>query len=663
MAAKSQNVGGENPEFILRDFQGMNCIAAREDIDDNEFYWCENAIPVAAGALYPVPSPLSITSVTAETGAPTYTMTFNAGGIDYGFSVWSHSGNGYVTNLSGLGSPPYQSTHIISGLTSGQTSATQYSNQGLLIVDPSGFWDWNVTTPATLTPQYYGAAIPTLLQSKTFSGATTLKLAIGGGAGGSGATFQTTYQVVGVQLTNGGTGYAVGDTLNLTDSNPTTTAQIIVATISGGGATGPITAITLASGGAYPGPDTTTTGVVTGPSGSVSTTTGSGTGATFTTHVQAVSLDVLTRGFGYTTAIEVSDVTSTNFAVDTWSVSTSGVIGGTSIATYAGRVWIGLSRTVYFTDINSYYSFGGVGGSFFIPDSYLHDNITALFAANNYLYIFGDTSVDALSNVTVTGGVTFFSRINVTASVGTSTPCSIFAYYRAIVFYHASGFYLLAGATPEKISDKISGILPEIVAATGTTTYPLVYGCQVIIQGELCAVMQFCFLDVFTQGGASRNLLALFFRGRWWVSSFVTTSSPPAMFSVDQSGEPTIYAWDGDALYRLFATGTSTWLLKTKLWDGGAPTHDKQSINAAVGGNWAGNAVTGITMSCDTEVGSSEATVSPIVVQSQGYHFAVGSVNEGGTQYLGMTVTGSTDMTQIRMLALRGKTDARDKLQ
>jgi hypothetical protein len=47
---------------------------------------------------------------------------------------------------------------------------------------------------------------------------------------------------------------------------------------------------------------------------------------------------------------------------------------------------------------------------------------------------------------------------------------------------------------------------------------------------------------------------------------------------------------------------------------------------------------------------------------TSGYHFNVSSVNNGGTQYLGLTVTGSTDMSQIDMLALRGSSGPRDKL-
>lgn len=149
MAAKSANVGGQNPEFVLREFQGMNTLNSRDTIDDNEFYWCENAIPVAPGSLYPVPGPsAALTTIAGETGEPSYTVNFNVNGTNYDFVVWSNSGNGWIVNLT-----TFAATKIITGLTSGQTAATQYSNQGLLIIDPTGYWDWNITTANTLTPE------------------------------------------------------------------------------------------------------------------------------------------------------------------------------------------------------------------------------------------------------------------------------------------------------------------------------------------------------------------------------------------------------------------------------------------------------------------------------------------------------------------------------
>src|ERR1700685_3980768 len=150
MPPKSANVGGENPEFIFRDFEGMNVINAREDIGDNEFGWLENLIPVGPGALYPVAAPsLALATVSSETGPPSYVVNYNAGGSDYCFAVWEATGNGWIVNLA-----TFTMAKIISGsLPSGQTVATQYSNVGLLIVDPAGYWDYGLTTPNVLTPQ------------------------------------------------------------------------------------------------------------------------------------------------------------------------------------------------------------------------------------------------------------------------------------------------------------------------------------------------------------------------------------------------------------------------------------------------------------------------------------------------------------------------------
>jgi hypothetical protein len=658
MAARSHNSGGQNPEFILREFQGMNLIDAREAINDDEFYWCENVIPVGSGAAYPVGGPTAALATIAETGAPSYTMTFNAFGTDYGFAVWSNSGHGWIVNLTS-----FATTQIITGLTSGQTSATQYSNQGLLIIDPTGYWDWNVTTPNTLTPQNNALANSTLVFSNIINGGTQLKnTGVVAGGGGSGATVQTTWKVNSVAINAAGTGYAVGDSLLLTDGNPSTPAQIIVSSIGGGGT---ITGISLATGGAYPGPLTSTL-VATGPTGNT-VSGGSGSTATFTVKIIASSITVLNRGTGYTGSPFYQDLISTNVAQDQFNLTSSGVIGGTSIATYAGRVWIAFNRTGYFTDINSYNSFGGVGGSFFINDSYLHNNITAFYAANNYLYIFGDTSIDALSNVTVTGGVTFFTRINITTAVGTSTPTSIFGYYRAIIFYHASGFYQLSGATPEKISQKISDLI-NVITTNGA--FPLVYGATVLVHSELCACLSFVFTDTFTAGGPTgtspgvRSIFALYFRGRWWVSSLITTPgvalAMQGVFSVSVSGTQTLFSWAANSLYRAFsASALMPWLIKTKTWDAGAPLYEKQSINAALAATWAGGASSGVTLKVDTEVTSSGALTVPLNGSPVGYQLDVLAANEGGNQYLGLTANSQapTNASKIRLLALRGKAE------
>src|ERR1700722_7362571 len=101
MPPKTASAGGAFPEIVLREFEGMNLIAGREAVNDNEFFWIENAIPQAAAALYPQNQAFLLPfAIAAETTVPTYTMSFNVAGQNYLFVVFAQSGNGYVVLLA-----------------------------------------------------------------------------------------------------------------------------------------------------------------------------------------------------------------------------------------------------------------------------------------------------------------------------------------------------------------------------------------------------------------------------------------------------------------------------------------------------------------------------------------------------------------------------------
>jgi hypothetical protein len=685
---RSLSSGGENPEFIMRDFVGgMHNFAAREAINDDEFWWCENAIPLAPGNLQPTPTNSAALQTIFTNGFPSYVMSFNSNGTPYLFLAFSNfltAGNAYVVNLTTLAV-----TQIISGQlsTSGGTYATQYSNQGILIIDPNGYWDWGVTTPNTLTPWNNSISSVTITSQTSVAGGTQLKQSAAL-SGGSGGVVQSVYEVISAVVNAAGTGYVVGDALTLTDNNPTTPAQIIVSAIGAGGA---ISGITLATGGAYPGPNSTSL-VATGPSGNT-VSGGTGTGATFKTTIQATGFNVTSPGHGYTNGFADSDETATPTVITSWALVTSGVIGGTSIAVYAGRVWIGNGRTVYVTNINSYSSFGGAGTNFTINDSYLVANITCLYSANNYLYIFGNTSVDALSNVTISAGVTSFTRINIVQGIGTSQPTSVFGFSRTIMFYDASGIYILSGASAEKISEKITNVLKAIVNNSTLFNSNYIYGAFFTFNRELCAAFQFAFTDNVTQSGVQRNVIAVFFRKRWFLyslspavsfpsggasplvamasafvtSPYVTLGSATGLFVISSNATSGV----NSVLYQAFSptAALSTWILKTKLWDGGGPFHEKQAINSAIAGTLSGLSTTGVSFTIDTEHGSSSPLSYPLNEASgTGYQLMPYQGNAGqaggvqaapdGNQYIGLTLTNSSaNLTQLNILALRGKAE------
>lgn len=348
---------------------------------------------------------------------------------------------------------------------------------------------------------------------------------------------------------------------------------------------------------------------------------------------------------------------------------------GTSIATYAGRVWIGNDRTVTFTDVDSYNGFGGAGGAFTISDETLHDTITALFPANNFLYISGTDSFDVLGDVRVVAGITNFTRSNITASVGTNLPNSIFAYYRQLMFAGAIGFYALSGATPQKISDPLDQLYPTIDQTMGFS------GGQVSIYNILCAAFLFTFTDTFTPTGGTRALLAIFFNGKWCFAS--QGEDLRLMTSVPMNGIPTLYAWDNNKLYRLFNNTTETidsrW--QSKLYDGGDSILDKQVLRVGVSATFV-QVTQAISFVVDNEYSTFSSTLdanntltfiglngNPIQFQNNssqniqftttGWRFLTGGVDVSGGKYIGCTVSSSSPGLIINQIAMEYEEGAR----
>jgi hypothetical protein len=672
---KSKQREEESAEtIVLRSFGGINTQSPRENIADDEFYWLEELIPISAGNLAPVLGPGSnIVTISGETGAPSLTVPFSSVGVDSTLAIWSNTGNAWVGTMAA----PIVWTKVATGLfTSGKTAATPWSNLGFLIVDPvAGYYDYGVTAANTFTNlsgQLYGPAM-TATTPAQLATATVPALRVVG-APGSGGTIGASASVVEISITAAGTGYSAGDLLVATGGTLTTSSSapasqqnqpLILSVTTINTSTGAVTGISLTSVGYYHA----------GPANAIAFTGGTGTGFTGTATWAVANPYLITPGQAYVAPVVQAFIGGVWVAY-AMSVFTSGTLLGTAIATYAGRVWIAIDRTVQFTDALSYNSFANSGSAFTINDSYLHNNITALFAANNYLYIFGDDSIDILSNVTVVSGIAQFSRINASSSVGTTQPNSIFPFLRGLAFCNNSGFYVISGATPEKASDKLDGLIASIVFSAP------VYGCQVMVENILCAAFLISFKDSFVRSPTqTRSILAVRFRDRWWLTSQLpaTGVNLGAVFSLPINGLSTMFGWSGNTLFKLLSEpNINPWLLKTKLWDAQTPILDKQMIDVGFGAVFAGASTPGFTLTVDTEFTSIAVTLgrfTPIVqwvnnsnqvvqwtnnagqivqweIAPIGYRLLTGPANSGAGKYAGITVTGGTNVTQIRMLAL-----------
>lgn len=641
-----QAAKGERPtlSLALRNFGGVNLTDARDAMGDEEFFWLEDLIPRANGRLQPAPQlGPHITTPAGESGPPTLFVPFNISGANWGFAVWANSGNAWVGTMTASATW----TKIATGtFTSGLTAAAQWNDLGLLIVDSTaGYFDYNITTAATLT--YLSGQIDNPVVTPppglAVNNVTGLNLTVHDSGPGTGALVGASTSCTGATIAVTSTGYLVGDLLFMSGGVLTTNAHapllqqnqpltLLVTSVDG---SGHVLTMTIQSPGYYQSV----------PANPVAFTGGSGGGFTANMTWQIGNPFIIAPGHGYVNPT----ITNGGATTYTWfTVGTSGTLLGSAIAVYAGRVWIAVQRTVQFTDIDSYQSFGGVGGAFTINDEWLHSSIIALVTANNYLYIAGDDSWDILSNVQVVNDVTTFSRINATASVGTDQPASVFADSRSIKFANTSGFWELSGATPIRLTEKIEQIIEQ---ATGA--HPVSAGV-VDVNGVRAYVFLFSFTDTFTGVGA-RTMLLVNLKNRWWFTAQGGSLTGP-IASQPIGSTQALYAWFGSALWRVLSgSPAASWRLSTKLWDLGAPMTDKFVLNAAVAGVMNGDASSDLSMFIDTPTGTFNApAVTSQLPGASGYTKYVGSAPPGGTDSIGLTLLGSVtaNTSSIRLLAI-----------
>ncbi|MBA0085817.1 MAG: hypothetical protein HRJ53_12535, partial [Acidobacteria bacterium Pan2503] len=152
---------GPDPEWIIRDFTpGMHVNPTRDAIQEQDLWWMENLQPLASGNVVPSGGAFGFGSAnTAATnngasGVPYYTMLANLGSR-IGPSVFQLScfpdGSAWLTDPTGTGS-----LLMAAGTLSGNnmTYAVNYTGStrlGFLIIDPNGYWDYNITAAGVLT--------------------------------------------------------------------------------------------------------------------------------------------------------------------------------------------------------------------------------------------------------------------------------------------------------------------------------------------------------------------------------------------------------------------------------------------------------------------------------------------------------------------------------
>ena len=577
---------------VIKQFRGLNTKANRTAIDESEFSWIENAQPIGYGNIKIIPSNSNVlaganTVVFANT--VTHLTNVNIGLNDYvvGF-MQDGSAQYFNINTDTFGNVAAAGTFSSSGI-----NTTQWNNERMLILDPTkGYFNWDGNNVVTIGSVGF---IGIVNQGTGYTEAPTVTInapdQTGGEQANATATISTANVVTSVAVVNAGTGY-------------TNAANLTVTFSGGGGGTGANAVAQLFNF------QTGTLSLVVSNEGSgytnaantiVTISGGGGAGATAVPIVlgNVVTQVIMTnQGSGYTNAANVTATVSGgggNGAVLQAIVNSEPNVG---IASFSGRVWIAAGRSVYYSAAGSYSDFTSVSaGSVTLTDSTLHGNIVQLLSANNFLYIFGDNSINVFSDVRVTNaGTTLFTNTNVSASVGSELKNAIFPYFRSVLFMNDYGVYALVGSTTSKLSDALDGVFPNIDFSNP------VYAGQVLLNNILCAVFNFRYNDT-TFTNSYRYVQAVFFEKKWFISS--QGNDLKYITSVPEAGQIKLYGVSNNQLVQLYSDTTSllTSRIQTALLPLTDPIRTKQALKFGIEATLSAGAEFDVTV--DSELGSS----------------------------------------------------------
>jgi len=290
-------------------------------------------------------------------------------------------------------------------------------------------------------------------------------------------------------------------------------------------------------------------------------------------------------------------------------------LSGNAIEIFQSRAWVFNLGVGNFSAPSNGASFSGAsgGGSFPSTDSFLRRSFISARQSNGFLYVWGDSSINVISNVQTSGSpaTTTFNNQNIDPQVGTPWPNSVQAYGRGLVFGNSSGVYSLVGGGAEKISDKLDGIFLE-AQATITGANPTTAPSAAV--HTLYAIKVYCLLlpvqDLFT--GQFRNVLTVFDGKKWFLASQVSA----LVYVATQEVDSVLTAWgtDGSNAFRLFATPSSSLnkILQSKLWSGDGFVITKDAFRhylMATDNSGGGYALTG-TVDMQNENGGNSVAVS-----------------------------------------------------
>jgi hypothetical protein len=310
---------------------------------------------------------------------------------------------------------------------------------------------------------------------------------------------------------------------------------------------------------------------------------------------------------------------------------------------FQGRVWLGGGPLLTWTGTGA--STGNVGyddfltadasGSLIISDADLIHAITALRAANNYLYIMGDQSVKQIGNISIgAGSVTLFTILTLSSDQGTIYKQSCGSFNRVFMFANSNGIYAVFGSSVQKISDDLDGIF-KLIDFSQPPQAAL---------ADIRNIHNISFLVRYIDPLSSTRSLLLLFNGKqWFLANQGNGLKTIAATASLATGKTTLYGSSGTDLTALFNDSTVPVAFKwqSALTHHGNAVQRKKVIRAGFAVTMGANGQ--LSMSVDTD----EASNSYSETVHSGFRALsfqtdnMGRFIDGAGRYLGLTITGT----------------------
>jgi hypothetical protein len=559
-------------------------------------------------------------------GGVSIVITLTNGGSGYtsapAVTISGGSGSG-ATAVATIGTPSVTAVNVITGGSQygpaptvvfaggGGTGAAANAN-----IDPRGLTSLTLTSGGT-----YGAIPPAgPFPTISFSG--------GGGTGAAAvvtgmALLPGGGQVTSISITSAGSNYTSAPTVTFSGGGSPTHQATATCTV-GNGAVLSIS-VTAAGGGYTSAPTVSFSGG------------GSGTGATAAAVIGGSlvsSLTLTSTGGGYL----ASDVLTVGFSGGGGTGATASahvwpfVTAGTTLAVFAGRVWLGGGRLLQWTGTQGFDDFNvaNAAGALTIGDVDLQHAITAMRNYNNYLFIMGDQSVKQIGSISVSGEATLFTILTLSSDQGTIYPLSCGSFNRVFMFANTNGVYAVLGSSVQKISDDMDGIF-KLIDFSQQPQAALIDMNN--IHNIAWLVRYVDPLLTFT-----RSILLIFNGKKWWVANQGNSTFTIVATSTLASGKVITYSSAGNDLTPMFGNPTVpvTFKAQTALTHHGNAVQRKRMRAGGTALTTTGSGI--LTVNFETENGSNQlAYTLGTGFQLPGGHSGVG----GSGRFLGMTITGT----------------------